>query len=78
MDNKTGQPLAWNSRKYIVDAHAVRSEVVQTAFLCIRLALEHELREKFKFMGQAIFNPHFNVMSLIELSLNPKNIEVRE
>ncbi|WP_293222251.1 hypothetical protein [Ottowia sp.] len=43
------------------------SELVQTALKCVLTSVEHETREQFRFRGQAIFGPHFNVEQLATL-----------
>lgn len=48
-------------RKWYISSHSTQSEVVQTAFKAVLSAEEHEVRELFKYKGQSIFNPHFNV-----------------
>ena len=52
-------------RKWRISKHMTESEIVQTAFLAIRTAEEHETREKFQYKGSAIFQPHRNVNDLI-------------
>jgi hypothetical protein len=65
--NVTGKPLEWSGRKWFLSEHMTRSEVVQTAFLAAKTAVEHELREKFLYRGQAIFEPHYDVELLVDL-----------
>lgn len=55
-------------RKWMLSTHMTRSEVVQTAFKAIMSAEEHETREMFRYKGQAIFGPHFNVEALVKLA----------
>jgi hypothetical protein len=62
-------------RKWYVSSHATLSEVVQTAFLAVRVAQEHELREQFKYGGKAIFGPHYNVNALAALEI-PHDVRV--
>ena len=50
-------------RKFYVSRFARPSEVVQTAFLAVKLALEHEARETFTLDGVAIFSPHFDLQA---------------
>jgi hypothetical protein len=59
------------SRKYYVSPHMTDEEITQTGFLCLKTALEHELRETFKVNGKAIFGPHLSHDQL-------KNIETKE
>lgn len=53
-------------RKWRLSKHMTDSEIVQTAFLAVRTAQEHELREQFKYKGYAIFNPHFDLDHLVK------------
>jgi hypothetical protein len=64
----TGKLTLQKSRKWYLSEHMTESEVVQTAFKCVLTAIEHEAREQFKYKGQAIFGPHFNVNDLVELA----------
>lgn len=64
-DDEQGE--AWKGRKWLISPHATKSEVIQTAFKAVLTAEEHEIREKFKYKGQAIFGPHFNVDRLVDL-----------
>ena len=54
-------------RKWRLSPHMTKSEVVQTAFLAVLTAVEHEAREHFKYRGHAIFGPHFDVDDLASL-----------
>lgn len=59
-----GQPLEQKTRKWLLSPHMTRSELVQTAFKCVLTSIEHETRETFRYRGEAIFGPHFDVDSL--------------
>jgi len=54
-------------RKWRISPRTSKSEFVQTAFVAIITAEEHEIREDFKYKGAAIFAPHYNVDALISL-----------
>ena len=54
-----------------------KSEIVQTAFLAVLTAAEHEIRETFKYHDAAIFGPHFNVDRLVTLAFDPTSRDVR-
>lgn len=75
--NVTGKPATQRSRKWLLSPHMTRSEVVQTAWLAVKTAMEHEMREQFLFRGEAIFGPHFDVGALINLCI-AKAVDVRE
>lgn len=56
-----------STRKWLLSPHMTRSEIVQTAFKCVLTAVEHEAREGFRYRGQCIFGPHFDVEALVAL-----------
>lgn len=64
-----GAPLERQFGRWWLITHSMtNSEIVQTAFLAIKTAEEHELREHFRFRGEPIFGPHFSVDALAKLS----------
>jgi len=63
----TLEPGVQRSRKWPISPHMTKGEIVQTALLAVRVAVEHEMREDFKWRGQAIFGPHFDIELLHEL-----------
>lgn len=75
--NATGVPTAWGGRKWRLSEHMTKSEIVQTAFLAVLTAAEHEVRETFKYQGAAIFGPHFNVDRLVTLTFDQTSQDVR-
>jgi len=54
-------PARQACRKWRISRHATRSEVVGTAFLACKQAMEHELREQFRYRERAIYSPHYDV-----------------
>jgi hypothetical protein len=66
-DNVTTEPTSWKGRKWLLSMHMTDSEVVTTAFKATLTAIEHETREQFKYMGQSIFDPHYDVRQLVAL-----------
>lgn len=68
--NVTGQPLPWRGRKWRLSIHMTDGEIVQTAFLAIMTALEHEARESFKFLGVAVMEPHRDIYAVVEAMKN--------
>lgn len=64
----TGELKPWRGRKWLLSPHMTKSEIVQTAFKAVATAVEHETREQFRYRGQAIFGPHFDVDRLAELA----------
>ncbi len=57
----TGESAIQSSRKWRLSEHMTRSELVQTAFLAVQVAEEHEIRESFQYRGLPVFGPHFDV-----------------
>ena len=76
-DSKTGIPYDWNGRKWRLSRHMVKSEIVQTAFLAIKIAVEHEMREEFKYRGVAIFGTHFDVDTLHDMAIKEESYDIR-
>lgn len=60
-------PTLW-CREWPLTPSMTKSEIVQTAFMAIMAAQEHETREAFKYKGKAIFGPHFDVDDLWEIA----------
>lgn len=77
-DNRTGDALHWKGRKWLLSEHMGDGEIVQTAWLAVLTALEHEAREVFTYRGQSIFDPHFNIEKLVELRSQPESIKERD
>lgn len=61
-------------RKWVLSQHMTDSEVVQTALLAVLVAEEHEAREHFEYMGQAIYGPH---KSADDMARHPAKLDVR-
>lgn len=66
-DIAKGKELPQQSRKWLLSPYATESEVVQTAFKCVLTFHEHEVREAFKYDGENIFAPHYDVRTLANL-----------
>lgn len=62
--NLAAGPVRQKGRKWIISRHAIKQEVVQTAFKAVMAAIEHETREQFKYNDVAIFNPHIDLEAL--------------
>lgn len=75
--NVTGEPITWRSRKWRLSPHMTDGEVVQTAFLAAKTAMEHEMREKFTYKGVTVFDPHYDIDKLVELRSSPGSIKGR-
>lgn len=64
VDTKTGNKTSWTSRKWMLSYHMCVTEIVRTAYKAYITALEHEAAEVFKYKGQPIYSPHFDVEKL--------------
>lgn len=76
--NVTGKPLRWKGRKWWLSPHMTDGEVVQTAFMAVMAANEHETREKFSYRGVSVFDPHYDIDKLVELRRQPDALKERE
>jgi|CryGeyDrversion2_2_1046609.scaffolds.fasta_scaffold58243_2 hypothetical protein len=66
-----------SGRKWLISPHMTKSEIVQTAFKAVLTAVEHEVRDAFKYKGELVFCPHFDVDELIEIHRKRK-LDARE
>ncbi len=73
----TGEPYEVVGRKWCLSPHMTRSEIVQTTLKAVLTAEEHEVRERFKYRGRSIFDPHYDVDKLWELRADEDALEVR-
>ena len=67
-DTRDGSPLSWKGRKWRLSKHMTAGELVQTAFMAILAALEHEAREQFRYKGVDVLNPHMDLEALVEVA----------
>lgn len=67
-DLVSGREEQQHGRRWLVSRHSTVSEVIQTAFLAVKTAEEHELREQFRYRGRMIFGPHFDAEALHEIA----------
>lgn len=44
---------------------ANETSIVMTAWVCIKMIIEHELLEGFEYLGKKVFNPHKNLDQLV-------------
>lgn len=77
VDNETGKPHRWHGRPWRLSTHMTNGEVVQTAFLALKVAIEHEMRELFTYKGATVFNPHFDIDRLVSFASTKKSIKER-
>lgn len=76
--NVTGKPLSWAGRKWRLSPYMTDGEVVQTAFMAVMAANEHEAREKFTYRGVTVFDPHYDIEKLVELRRQPDALKERD
>lgn len=51
----------WTGRWWLIEDGATESDVVRTAFKAALTWEEHELRERFRYRGNAVFGPHMDL-----------------
>lgn len=76
-NNFGGVVTTQSTRKWRLSVHMTKSEVVQTALKLVLTSIEHEAREKFKYRGQPIFGPHYDVDQLVDIVAAGKSMDVR-
>ncbi|WYW03153.1 hypothetical protein Luutsna6_00003 [Pseudomonas phage vB_PpuP-Luutsna-6] len=57
---KTGMPMSWEGRRWPIELSDTVGAVVQTALKAVLTYVEHEVRERFTFQGETVFDPHQN------------------
>lgn len=67
VDNPAAGRVPQHCRKWYVSPYSTKSEIVETAWKAVKIAMEHEIREKFLYRGRRIFDPHVDVDALVEL-----------
>lgn len=63
----TGKELEWTGRKWQLSYHMTDTEIVCTAYKAWEAALQHELREFFKYKNVQVFDPHRSIEALVGL-----------
>jgi len=77
-DAVTGERLRWKGRKWRLSEHMTKSELVNTAFLAVMTAEEHEIRETFAYKGEPIYSPHYDVDKLWRLRRTGDSEDLRD
>jgi hypothetical protein len=77
VDQPGGPPVEQKTRKWYVSAYSTKTEIVRTAYKMVLTSLEHRLGEHFLYMGQRVYNPHFDVDALHELDVF-EHVDVRK
>ena len=62
----TGELTEQRTRKWLLSEHAVESELVQTALKLMLTSMEHRTREHFKYKGERVFSPHFDINFFVQ------------
>lgn len=62
-------PQLQGCRKWYVSAHATESEVINTAYAAVQMAMSHEVMEQFTVGGKVLYNPHQSVQALLAAEL---------
>lgn len=76
--NVTGKPMPWKGRKWVLSKWMTDGEVVQTVFMALLAAIEHEAREAFLYKGYAVLDPHYDIDKLVELRSRPDALKERD
>lgn len=64
----TGKKELQHSREWFLGPDLLTEDgIVQTVFKAIQNAEEHEVRERFRYKGKRVFNPHATVADLLEV-----------
>ena len=71
---ENGQTQA--ARWWVIDHSQPHSDIVRTLLAATLMAEEHEARERFRYRGKKVFNPHYNVDKLAEISGKLENLEI--
>ena len=66
--NMTGNMEEQSGRKWVLSFHMTDDEIIATALKATLTAVEHETREQFKWRGQPIYRPHYDIYELHKLS----------
>lgn len=59
---KTGVPCVQLCRRWLIEPGMSAAEIVRTALKAVLTAEEHEARELFRYRGEALHSPHFELI----------------
>lgn len=76
-DAETDELSEQRCRKWRVSKYSTRTEIVETIFKACWIAAYHEIKEQFKYKGQPIYSPHFDVDARVEMC-NAARFDKRE
>ena len=78
LDNVTGAMERQASRWWRVSKHSRKNEIINTAFACIKMAEEHEMRENFLYkLGEDWTMPYNTHTDVDELAAASVIVDVR-
>ena len=66
-DTQSGEVGRGRGRDEIIWEGTTESGVVKTAWLLVKLMLDHEIMEGFRYKDYRIFNPHHSVLDLAKV-----------
>jgi len=66
--NDTGKMELQSCRKWMLSYHMNTDELISTAYKATEAAVLHEMREQFKWRGEALFHPHIDPQELWKLA----------
>jgi hypothetical protein len=67
VESGSGIPVRQLTRRWFLSPEMTRSEIVQTVFKCVLTSMEHRVREWFRYSGNPVFSPHFDVDALWQI-----------
>lgn len=68
--NNTGQLDEFKGRMWYLSEFMTDDEIIKTAYVAFKMAIEHEIMEGFRVDGKILFNPHVDYQSLLSISSN--------
>jgi hypothetical protein len=76
--SRTGSVVNWKGAKHHISKHMCKQEIVGLVWKAVQEAETHEMREWFRYRKQAIFSPHLDPDSLVEMCRKGGCINVRK
>lgn len=62
-----GPPILQSARKWYISPWMTETEIVETAFLACQRSMEHVLKEHFKYKGERVYSPHFDIDARLDI-----------
>ena len=53
--------------------YATKTSIIMTAWVCVKMIVEHELLEGFEYKEKKVFNPHKTIDELVYPEILPKD-----